>query len=328
MSQLGATEVADRIVAAHERRRAAGLGDTTTAYRLVHDAGDALPDLRIERIGDFALVKYRDPWWAQQGASAIVEGLRACGLLGATFVFDAPAKMRTPAHQARDADLVSEMENQGFRPPAGTIVATENGHRYALSARDGYSAGLFFDMRDVRADLAAQWRGRKVLNLFAYTCGFGVALADGNTVTNVDTSKRYLDWGRENYALNDLETPNGTFVRKDAFGYLEIAAKVGNQFDAIVLDPPSFSTGKKGKARRFALRDDLEPLIASALSVLAPGGECFVSTNWEGITPAAFASLLRRLGGARGLRLEQTWPPAVDFPPGATPYHLKTGRLA
>ncbi len=326
-TEAAQTETAQRIVAAYQRRRAA-LGDDTTAYRLVHADGDGLPDLRIERVGPYALVKYRAERWAEPAAvEAIVAGLKACGIAGATFVFDAPAKAKTPAHEARNASITEALEAEGFRPPEGNITATENGRAYALSARDGYSAGLFFDMRECRRTLAERWTERSVLNLFAYTCGFGVALAEHNEVVNVDTSRRYLDWGRENYALNGLPTPSAAFVCKDAFGYLEVAAKVGNRFDAIVLDPPSFSTGKKRKARRFSLRADFEPLVQAALAALTPDGELFVSTNWEGLTEPEFTRKVGALARADGRRIVQSWGPAIDFPTPAGPYHLKTALV-
>lgn len=321
--------VASRIVDAMERRRKAGLGGAATdAYRLVHARWDGLPELRIERLGAYALVKYRDDAWATPAAvDAIVDGLRACSIEGATFVYDAPSKDRTPATDARDADLVARMEAAAFRPPEET-VARENGRAFSLSARDGYSTGLFYDMRSPREDLAQRWSQRRVLNLFSYTCGFGVALAGHNDVVNVDTSRRILDWGARNYALNGLDAPRSAFVKKDAFAYLEVAAKVGNTFDAIVLDPPSYSAGKKGKARRFTLRTDFEPLVAAALSALSDDGELFVSTNWEGLDAAGFAEVVTRLAAPGGRRIVRTWEPGPDFPCSPAEYHLKTALVS
>ena len=328
MSEVRAADIVERVVAAHERRLAAGLGGDTTAYRLVHDHWDALPALRIERLAHYALVKYRHDVWAEDAAAgAVVEGLRRCGLRGAAFVLDAAEKDRTPAHEARDAALDAWLQDIGFRAPRETILARECGRTYALSAREGYSAGLFFDMRACRDDLAQRWTGRRVLNLFAYTCGFGVALGRDNEVTNVDTSRRLLDWGQHNYTLNGLPADDAHFVRKDAFSYLEVAARVGNTFDGVILDPPSYSTGKKGFARRFSLKTDFQELLGLALDALSSGGELFVSTNWEGTDAAAFEATIRRLAGPRGRRIVHSWPPGPDFPVPAEDFHLKTALL-
>lgn len=318
----------ERVADAARRRTDAGLGEATTAYRLVHRDGDHLPGLTVDRLGDVAWIVFRDPAHAVPAAlDALIDGLRDADVP----VNAAVARYDRPANQGDDPTGAEDAANAalaaaGLAPDADHVVASENGLRYRFAFETGLSHGLFFDMRDVRADLAERWQGRKVLNTFAYTCGFGVALAGVNEVCNVDTAKKYLAWGQENYALNGLEAPAGAFVAKDAFAYLEVAVKVGNRFDAIVLDPPTFSRGKKGKARRFRIVDDLDALATLALDALTPEGELFVSTNAEALDSDAFAARVRRAADARGRRILRSWRPAVDHPtPGA--YHLKTALI-
>lgn len=321
-------EIADRVARADERRATAGIPALASAYRLVHGEWDDLPDLFVERLAEFALVKYRDPAWADDAAvHAVVDGLRRAGVRGATFVFDAPEKVRTSATTDRDAELDALMDTIDFQTPRGEIVGTEFGRSFALSTRSGFSCGLFFDMRQCRHDLSRRWQGRRVLNLFAYTCGFGVVLAGQNDVTNVDTSAAALEWGRRNYALNGLEAPSSAFVRKDAFEYLAVAGKVGNRFDAIVLDPPSYSAGKAGKARRFSIASDLGELVGLALDALTPGGELLVAANAESLAARAFASTVKAAASVRGLSVVRRWNPAPDFPVPADRYHLKTALV-
>lgn len=321
-------DIRARVADAARRRADAGLGTDTTAYRLVHRGGDQLPGLTVDRLGDVAWIVFRDDRFARgEALDAIVGGLRDAGVPVAAAI----ARYDRPANQGGDPTGAEERANDalaavGLAPSSDHTVALEHGAKYRFAFETGLSHGLFFDMRRVRADLTERWVDRRVLNLFAYTCGFGVALAGRNDVCNVDVAKRYLAWGRENYALNGLEVDGRAFVARDAFAYLEVAVKVGNRFDAIVLDPPTFSRGKKGRARRFRLVDDLDDLVAMALDALTPRGELFVATNAEALEGHAFFARVRRCAERRGRSVLQSWPPAVDYPTTGS-YHLKTALV-
>ena len=142
---------------------------------------------------------------------------------------------------------------------AGPVVIRENGFQFELSFSEGYSVGLFLDQRDNRRrfltnHVAADFplfpngaAGAEVLNTFAYTCGFSVCAAkSGARTTSLDLSKKYLDWGKRNFALNKLKDASAhDFIYGDAFDWMRRLAKKGRTFDAIVLDPPTFSQSKE-----------------------------------------------------------------------------------
>src|SRR3984957_5370116 len=123
-----------------------------------------------------------------------------------------------------------------------------------LSFTEGYSVGLFLDQRDNRRRFLANHvaadfplfpggaAGAEVLYTFAYPCGFSVCAAkSGARTTSLDLSKKYLDWGKRNFALNGLETSAHDFIFGDAFDWMRRLAKKNRRFDAIILDPPTFS---------------------------------------------------------------------------------------
>ncbi len=330
------TSIAEAVATASQRRARAGLPDAATdAFRLVHGEWDAMPGLHVDRIAEAAIVRVRDAHWAEEHvAIELIAALGAIGCSRVRFVNDRPRK-----HDARGDDKAAEAaegveaakeaaRSRGAWLGDAPFCGRENGLVFEFSAAEGFSSGLFLDMRQVRADLRARWSGRRVANLFAYTCGFGVALAGMNEVVNVDVSARYLDWGRRNYTHNGLDAPATAFVRRDAFEFLEIAVRRGVRWDAIVLDPPVFSHGKGGRARRFSLRTDLEPLVDSALGALADDGELFVSTNLAELAPAAFEAQVERAARRSGRRVVRSWPPGPDFPVPAARYHLKTALVA
>jgi 23S rRNA (cytosine1962-C5)-methyltransferase len=178
-------------------------------------------------------------------------------------------------NRGKDPGLAKRWQSPSF--PA-RWQAREGGMNFHLRADTGLSPGLFLDQRANRRFLNRHCRGARVLNLFAYTCSFSVAAALGgaSAVTSVDVSRRFLDWGKENFTLNGLSTTGPIFTRADARDYLALARKRGWLFDTIVLDPPSFS---RSKGKPFSARSELVPMAKNCVDLLAPGGEVLVSTN-------------------------------------------------
>jgi 23S rRNA G2069 N7-methylase RlmK/C1962 C5-methylase RlmI len=152
-----------------------------------------------------------------------------------------------------------------------------------------------------------------VLNLFAYTCAFAVALAGvGAHVTNVDVSARYLEWGRRNLALNGLEPSAARFFRMDAFEFLAYAARHRDErFDLVILDPPTFAAGDRRRGMKpWKALDDYPALVQAAARVLAPGGSVFAASNARELAGnGALAWLITKaLGSAPAWQPLPPWP--------------------
>src|SRR5258705_233639 len=75
--------------------------------------------------------------------------------------------------------------------------------------------------------------GLTLLNCFAYTCGFGLAgwLGGAARVANLDISRRYLDWGRDNAARNGLAPAATDLIFGDVFDWLRRFQRSGTTFD-------------------------------------------------------------------------------------------------
>jgi 23S rRNA (cytosine1962-C5)-methyltransferase len=129
--------------------------------------------------------------------------------------------------------------------------------------------------------------GKTVLNLFAYTCAFSVVAAKAGAITtSVDLSKNYLEWGRDNFRANGLDPDQHDFVFGDAFEWLGRFAKRQQHWDVVILDPPTFSTTKKGRA--FQATRDYEELAALAMPLVATRGWLLCSTNQRTLEPEQF----------------------------------------
>jgi 23S rRNA (cytosine1962-C5)-methyltransferase len=214
----------------------------------------------------------------------------------------------------------------------------ENGLRYEMSFAEGYSVGLFLDQRDNRRRLLAgpiaadfnlpEIRNpqSEILNCFAYTCGFSVCAAKaGARTTSLDLSKKYIEWGKRNFALNSLDPAQHDFIYGDTFDWLRRLAKKSRAYDVIVLDPPTFSQSKESGV--FRVEKNFGDLVTAALPVLKPGGVLLASCNTAEWPPEKFLAAVEfAVRSARRKMLKQHYvPQPPDFPVSrAEPAYLKT----
>ena len=201
--------------------------------------------------------------------------------------------------------------------------------------------GLFLDQRDNRRRLLTghvginfsipQIRNPKseILNCFAYTCGFSVCAARaGARTTSLDLSKKYLEWGKRNFALNGLDPSSHDFIYGDAFDWLRRLAKKGRAFDVVVVDPPTFSQSKEHGV--FRAEKDFGALLAAALRVLKPDGVLLSSTNAAAWSPEEYISTLETSVWAADRKLKRLHyvPQPPDFPISRfEPAYLKTAWI-
>jgi 23S rRNA (cytosine1962-C5)-methyltransferase len=188
--------------------------------------------------------------------------------------------------------------------------------RYEIDFGAGYSVGLFVDQRENRRRVR-QIKPKRLLNCFAYTCSFSVVAASvGAKTVNVDLSKKSLARGQENFALNNLPTVEHKFLADDVLGVLPRLARGGEKFDAIILDPPTFSRSHRGKV--FHIEEDFERLLLAALEVAERNAHILLSTNCLGLREPALEVMARyclKVSRRAGVFYRQ--PPLPDFPPGA-----------
>ena len=193
-------------------------------------------------------------------------------------------------------------------------VATEWYLRFSIDFGTGYSPGLFLDQRENRR-YVRHIAPRRLLNCFAYTCSFSVyAACSGASTLNIDLSKKYLARGRENFALNNLSTINHRFITDEVRSVLPRLASRGEKFDAIILDPPTFSRSPEGKT--FQVQHDFENLLISALAVAERDAHVLVSTNCSVLSERALEVMARYcLKETRRAATFHRPLPLPDFPP-------------
>ncbi len=264
---LTPTEVVD-LVSRAVARRAPLVAQDAEAVRLFDRMGDGIPRLVIERFGRAVRVT------GAPERAVLLEPIReALGGEGELFWRFGHAL-------------------QGGPPSADSVrVICEHGLRYEVRLLPDRHTGLFLEARDLRQWVRSNAADRRVLNLFAYTCAFGVAAAAGGAraTTNVDAVPSALARGRRNYELNGLPFDGRTFWKSDVVSALRKAQAQGGLFDGVVLHPPPVESGG-GRGRRIDPVRDLARLLDLCKAVLAPGGWLLLAWTSGELTDEALVS--------------------------------------
>ena len=128
----------------------------------------------------------------------------------------------------------------------------ENNLRFHIRLGKNRNTGLFLDMKKGREWVQGHSQRKRVLNLFAYTCGFSVAAISGGaqSVLNVDMSRSALSIGRENHRLNEQSLKQVKFEKLNIFNSFGRFKKRG-PFDLLICDPPTFQKGSVDIAKDY-----------------------------------------------------------------------------
>jgi 23S rRNA (guanine2445-N2)-methyltransferase / 23S rRNA (guanine2069-N7)-methyltransferase len=185
---------------------------------------------------------------------------------------DVYMKTRRPQKGARQYEKVDEV---------GRFERVEEGGlAFLVNFTDYLDTGLFLDHRITRARLRDLARGKRFLNLFAYTGTATVYAAAGGAAGSltIDMSRTYLDWALRNLELNGLRDGRHGFLQADCLAWL--ARDDGQRFDLAFVDPPTFSNSKRMQDEFDVQRDHVR-LLRDVLRRLEPDGLLVFSCNLQ-----------------------------------------------
>lgn len=220
--------------------------------------------------GYFVLQEYLAP---KTIAAAKVEARRVEVLQVVTKLFNVPLAHLVMKQRQRQKGK-QQYGKMGHASP--TMTVKEGSALFKINLYDYLDTGIFLDHRLLRLHFNTLKPGTRFLNCFCYTATASVhaALAGAKT-TNVDLSTTYLQWAKDNFALNKLNLDGHQFIQADALSWLKQAT---SPFDVIFLDPPSFSNSKKMRSTLDIQRDHVL-LIEAAMKLLVKEGLLYFSTN-------------------------------------------------
>jgi 23S rRNA (cytosine1962-C5)-methyltransferase len=153
--------------------------------------------------------------------------------------------------------------------PSEPITIEEHGIRFQVNLAEGQKTGLYLDQRDNHVAVAHLAAGRRVLDAFCYTGGFGLhaARAGAREVIGIDVSEQALALAESNARLNGLG--NIRFIRSEVFEQLDALLAAGERYGMVILDPPKFARARD--AVEEALRG-YRRLQTKGIRLLEPDG--------------------------------------------------------
>lgn len=336
------------------------LDDTTDAFRVLCGDAEGLPGVNIDKFADVMVIHLLDGRNTPNRATRVALARLLHRTFGASAVYQKIAPKDRSHLLAEEAEALVTDRPLAGRSTDPIVCVREQGLCFEAHPLDPLAVGIYLDHRQNRARVRELSAGKRVLNLFAYTCGFSVAAAAGGAaeVVSVDQSRKALAWGKINFALNGLisppeaaasetndgdgpvgvsaaskETPGDdpsapraryAFYPDEVFEFLRRADRRARKFDLIILDPPTFARMKKPK-REFHVEKDLPELIRESLPLLDKGGTLFVSTNYRAMSGAKLVELIRAGARSRKLRILSAPSLPADFAPD--PHHHKAVLL-
>lgn len=273
---------AERLSAAAAIRKPL-LTQQTDGYRLIHGENDGLPGLVIDRYADTLVLKLYTAAWLPH-LTDILDGLQVvqpCEHL----VLRLSRNLDVARYGLHDGQfLVGDALTEPVR-------FQENGLHFAADVVHGHKTGFFFDQRENRAAVRDRAFNKQALDVFAYTGGFSVYAAAGGatSVTSLDVSAPALAAAEANFALNkdnaNVAHAHHKTLVADAFDGLQQLHSVGQRFDLVIVDPPSFAKSAVEVCGALAAYARLTQL---ALNLLSAGGVLVMASCSSRVTAEDF----------------------------------------
>lgn len=249
----------------------------TNAWRLVHGEGDLIPGLTLDYYNGVVVFQghnegiYAFKEWIVQAIQIVLK--------------DSLIALYHKPKSIPEATIAPE--GFWFGTQTNSIVQ-ENQLLFDVNWTTGQKTGFFIDQRESRELMFRYAKGRQVLNTFCYTGGFSVyaAAAGALRVRSVDVSKTAIALCKQNLIQNQFSQWASECSVADTF---EVLKTEGNEYDLIILDPPSFAKSMKNKSNALKGYRRLNTL---ALQKIKPGGILFTFSCTQVVDRASFESTL------------------------------------
>ncbi|MBT9260344.1 MAG: class I SAM-dependent rRNA methyltransferase, partial [Clostridiales bacterium] len=277
----------------------------TESCRVIFGEADGLPGLIVDKFGD-VLVMQNLALGMERWQEVLLEALE--DLLRPEGIY---ARHDVPVREKEGLPLW-----KGFltHPFPTRFLIRENGVPLWVDVERGHKTGHFLDQRENRAALKPFVRGKRVLDVFCHTGGFGLHAAHygASEVTAVDISEEALELAKESARAGGVEH-SIRFYREDAFTFLRQAVREGERYDVVILDPPAFAKSKRSLDGAYR---GYKEINLQAMKLLRPGGFLVTCSCSSPVTFDMFDVMLldAAADARRTLRLVERRGQARDHP--------------
>ena len=286
--------------------------ELTTAYREINGAADGYPGWIVDRYDKWLSVQHDE-------SASTAAGIGARGPLPSIHDDNTAGVYYFSTNPDRSTISTTKPILLEGQAAPDVLPVKENGITYHVNLDESFSTGIFLDQRPQRAWLARHCDSNtRVLNCFAHCGAFSIAAATaGASTVSLDLDKKWLDRIQpqmEANGITDFEDRHDC-IYGDCFDWLARLGKRGEQYDIVILDPPSTSVGGK-KKKRWSVKQDMDELVALAAPLVKSGGLLWTTTNSASIRIDRFAKMCKKgldAAGCSDAKLEKIAPMAVDY---------------
>ncbi len=252
----------------------------TNSYRFIFGENDGFPSLIADVYDRVLVVKLYSQIWVPYFQEILGLLVEISKTETAVLRLSRNVSQSLKESDLKDGAVVyGELENEN-------VVFIEHGIRFSANVIKGHKTGYFLDHRANRKQVGELSKGKKVLDVFSYAGGFSVhALAGGaKEVTSLDISKQALEQAVKNGKLNVFEGKHKTMAI-DAFEGLQNLIEQKEQFDIVVIDPPSFA---KSAAEVNGAKNSYSRLAKLGIQLVRKGGVLVLASCSSRILAADF----------------------------------------
>jgi 23S rRNA (cytosine1962-C5)-methyltransferase len=249
------------------------------SFRLVHGEADFLPGLVVDKYNEYLSIQT-----LSVGMDRRLTLL--CDVLES--IFHPKAIVERNESPLRSLEQLP-LEKGVVRGTIGQTIISENGVKFKVDLLQGQKTGFFLDQRENRKAIQRYALGATVLDCFCNEGGFALyaGLAKAKSVQAIDISEAAIANAKVNSAFNEVS--NVRFEVGDVFEKLPRLAEAGDKFDAVILDPPSFSRNRKTVAT--ALKGYKE-INTGALRLVNTGGILMTASCSHHVTEESFLDVV------------------------------------
>lgn len=193
--------------------------------------------------------------------------------------------------------------NEVYLGQIGEEIIDDGKIKYKIKFSESQKTGFFFDQCDNREFTERLVKGKRVLDAYCNSGGFGLhaALANAGMVTFVDSSASEIQNAKHNLSLNGINVEN-EFVNSDVFEFLEKCSNANRKFDVVMVDPPAFA--KSRKSFPSALKGYTK-LNKMAMSVVNENGFLVTSSCSHHVKQADFLEAVASASFKAGRQIQQ-----------------------
>ena len=277
-----------------------------SAYRLVNSEADGMSGLTVDRYDRWLSVQFTSLALASR-RDMLIELLRELTEPAGIILRTEKGMQSAEGLELSDGLLWGE-------PPPRPLIFREHDLQWEADLTEGQKTGGYLDQRDNHRALQRYVAGHRVLDVFCYAGGFGIAALAGGAkeVLGIDSSEGALQIAQRNAERNGV-ADRWRSERSDGFKALEKLRDASEQFDTVVLDPPKLTRTRAALPQALRAYHSLNQL---AVSVLKPGG-ILVTCSCSGlVTRELFEQMLADVAiqSGRDLRILESRGAAADHP--------------